>query len=334
MKKMRLHTYLTNRIREKKLEYTRAEIQRNIEEYGVCINGQRTFGRLTWVHPLDSVQFEHWPQRQAASMDKIKVLLQNDSVIALFKPKNIVVQPGAGHQHDSLLSWLLTTFPEQKDMLQAPTHTYDNHTITAGLVHRLDKNTQGVLLVARSIEDLRYFQAQFRNRTTQKYYLALLDGVLESRVEVRQWQIRDPHNPRRQRAFWSQEEVGRYSDVARASHSIIRPQCICTESGQTVVEVEIKTGRMHQIRLHCESIGFPLFAEEIYTQADTAGLQKALSHPVTVPNISRAQLQKYATKTWGEYGYSLLSHRIVIQQKDGTYLDIDSGADTKNFYII
>jgi len=343
MEKIRLHKYLTNLISSSTQDsglfslhnFTRNEIQKNIEKHGVMLNKRLVYQRLTWVTGLDEISITHWPQPKKPELLDIKVLFETQSALVLFKPKGLVVQPGAAHQHDNLLNWLLSNYPGQKELQSLPADLYDNHKQTAGLVHRLDKNTQGVLLVAKTLPDLRFFQDQFRNRTTQKFYLALLNGVLQNGHNVEMWQTRDNSNPIRQKGFFDQQQALLYHPQARYSHSIIQPVLVCKELNQTLVKVHIKTGRMHQIRLHAESIGFPLFNDDLYclNQGFSPKIILNTKIPAKYEIFSKnsEEFKSICKTIFSEYDYGLLSNQLIIQQQDGTYLDVEIfNSDTWN----
>jgi hypothetical protein len=134
----------------------------------------------------------------------------------------------------------------------------------SGLVHRLDKDTQGLLLVAKNLESFHQLQDQFRSRNVVKKYLAVVDGIVDQKIHLENWQARSLSNPIEQKFFWSETDAFGYSKDARHAESIIEPLFVCKEYNQSIIQVQIKTGRMHQIRIQCLALGFPLSNDKAY----------------------------------------------------------------------
>ncbi|NJS41264.1 hypothetical protein HC766_02680 [Candidatus Gracilibacteria bacterium] len=258
--KIRLHKVIKNLVQKKDaLEYTKPEIARNIETFGVLIDGKLSKNRLEWVIDGQSIEFIHWPQRKHGDFAKIKVLFQDETLMLLFKPIGVVVQTGNGHQSKNLVQWLRDNYDHQKsfDLSLYP---------SGGLINRIDKNTQGLILVAKSVEYKNFYQNQFRKRKIIKKYLALVNNLTESQYHVKAWQSRSKKEPTTQKLFWDKKEAQKYDPKARYSESIINPLFVCPKSNQSIIEVSIKTGRMHQIRLHCQELGFPLVNDPKYNK--------------------------------------------------------------------
>jgi len=161
----------------------------------------------------------------------------------------------------------LANFAEQKELLTSQVENIEdpkwtqNPVGTAGLVHRLDRDAQGILLVARNQHKLKFFQDQFRNRKVTKKYLALLDGNLQKNTLVGGWQIRSKTNPISQEFYLRSP-----SRQARYRKSFFRPLKIFSSLDQTftLAEVRIFTGRMHQIRLHSRFLKTPIVNDYLY----------------------------------------------------------------------
>ena len=280
--KIRLHKYVKQYLAEQgNHDYTSPEIQRNIEQYGVKIGKQIITNRLHWVHPPQKLDFD-WPLRSHGDFDKIREIVKTEQYLVLYKPPGVVVQAGDGHMQDNLVNWLIKQYPEQAQ--------FDtNATPTAGLAHRLDKLTQGVLLVARNPDTLQYFQDQFRQRKVVKKYLALVHGELTQRLHVKNYQSRSKVNPVRNVLFWSKEEATSYDDKSRFAESIFRPLFICRQTNRTIVEVHIKTGRMHQIRLQAQALNHALVQDPKYPKQQ-----------MSIPASAIASNQKFTTGVYKE----------------------------------
>jgi 23S rRNA-/tRNA-specific pseudouridylate synthase len=302
MSKIRLHKYLKDLVQETGLEFTAPEIQRNIETYGAQIDGEMIFKRLEWVIPSQEVSIDHWPEREKGNFEEVEVLERNDDFMVVFKPYNVVVQPGAGHQNNNLQSWLQTQFTDQYWLP----------------VHRLDKNTQGILLFANGEQNQKFFQNQFRNRSVKKRYLALVDNIVDNLWNVRANQIRAERNLLRQRIVLDLEE----HPEAREARSTFKPLVVSLETRQTLVEVEIFTGRMHQIRLHAEAIGFPLSNDQVYhgavlssQQLDTVA-QEVFSFQKP-QSLDKQRFRALTKQVFKDQEYGLLSNCLEFDDKNG-----------------
>jgi 23S rRNA-/tRNA-specific pseudouridylate synthase len=156
----------------------------------------------------------------------------------------------------------------------------------SGLVHRLDKDTQGLLLVGKNLESFNFLQDQFRSRSVVKKYLAVVDGIVDQEIHIENWQARSLSNPIEQKFFWIESDAFGYSKEARHAESIITPLFVCAETNQTIIQIQIKTGRMHQIRIQCQALGFPLSNDKAYNNIKLADN----SNPGSVRKESTAKI--------------------------------------------
>ena len=249
--KTRLHKITSNQVKTRKLEYTSPEVKRNITEYGVDINEINIKNHMHWVYDNDIVSIDHWPTRPKGDLENIKIIFENPDFLVVDKPINAVSEPGAGHLLDNVVSYLSNKL---------------NHELFS--VHRLDKNTSGYMILAKSLESKNYLQDQFRSKKVTKEYLAILAGNLENSIEIGNYQARDKANLLRQKFFWQSLDATKYDPKARYSKSLFSPIAFNPENNTTLVKVKIFTGRMHQIRLQAESIGYPLSADPVYNQEE------------------------------------------------------------------
>lgn len=304
---MRLHKRITDLVRDEALEYTAPEIKRNITSFGVKINGQMDFEHLTWVYGTNQIDISHWPQRAKGDFDQIKVWYENDDTLVIFKPKNLVVEPGAGHREDNLLTFLETKFKREFH-----------------LAHRIDKDTSGLLVLTKTPEQLEFIQNQFRSHTVTKKYLAVVNGLVEKNYQIHNWQARDSSSPLRQKFFWTELEAMNYDPKARDAVSLIRPITVCSESNLSLIEITIKTGRMHQIRLQCEALGFPLNQDPVYNRANDIKVEleppsKSLFGLTPVTDLSKVEFERLQIKIFGNLEYSLLANFIKFELNPGRF---------------
>ena len=251
--KIRLHKYVNEYLKKNNLDFTNADVQKNIQRLGVMIGQDFIFNRLEWIFMGEKIDVSHWPKRDHGPFEEIKVLLYNANFLLVFKPAGVVTESGAGHLDQNLVNYLQINYGKKGEVFLP--------------VHRLDKDTQGLILIAKNEETHTFIQDQFRSRKVTKKYLAVLNGKLDFILKVKGWQSRNLNNPLKQIMFWEENEAMNYSPLSRNTESIFIPKHYCSELNQTLVEIEIKTGRMHQIRLQAEFIQHPIKEEKLYNKA-------------------------------------------------------------------
>lgn len=174
----------------------------------------------------------------------LDVLFEDDAVLVLNKPPGLVVHPAAGNESGTLVNALLFHDPAFESVERA------------GIVHRLDKDTSGVMVVARTQAAQAELQRQFKARETEKEYLALVWGVPPAQGHVETLIGRHPVH--RQKMAVLQEEgrkaVSNYKTLERLD-------------GVSLVRIGIKTGRTHQIRVHMAHLGHPIVGDTVYGRA-------------------------------------------------------------------
>lgn len=180
---------------------------------------------------------------QAQSMP-LEILYENRDLIVLNKAAGLVVHPAPGHHDGTLVNGLLARYPDLEDAEQPE---------RPGIVHRLDRDTSGVLIVARTMAARHFLQTQFRERTTQKEYFALVLGHPDTNKGTIEGPIGRHRTHRQKRAVvpTGRPATTHYETVelfADSSLLILRPI----------------TGRTHQIRVHLDAIGLPVAGDELY----------------------------------------------------------------------
>jgi len=200
------------------------------------------------------------PEAPVAQPDlPLTVLHTDDGLLALDKPAGVSMHPLAPNERGTLANAVLGRFP---DVMGASPEER-----CPGLVHRLDKETSGVVLWARKRAVFDGLRAQFAARTVIKRYHALLDGFVEGEGELAVPLAHDPADARRMLATPYPAEA----EELKARPALTRYRALGHGDGATLVEVEIPTGVMHQIRAHFGFVGFPVRGDTLYGAAD-AGL--------------------------------------------------------------
>jgi len=201
-------------------------------------------------------------------MSDIKIVFDDENIIIVDKPAGILVHPTLANEENTLTKWLGDKYPEIIK-LNWPDKT------RPGVVHRLDKDTSGLIVMAKNPENLANLQAQFKNHKTNKIYEALVLGKIKSAGKIETEITRGEAGT--QKVIESS-----YSFDTRASRNAItlyKPikYYHYKNNDLTLVEVELQTGRMHQIRVHLKYLGFPIIGDPLYNIKPSRNLSKELN---------------------------------------------------------
>jgi len=228
-------------------EFSRSRIQQWVANGRVLVNGLAVRSSYT-VRAGDSIEVDpgEAPPLHASPEDiPLVVLYEDDDLVAIDKPAGMVVHAGAGVHEGTLVNALLHRFGALSGVGGA---------MRPGIVHRLDRFTSGVLLVAKNDAAHRNLAAQFAGRQVEKIYLALVHGSMAAESgRIERPIARDPVHRTRMTARLAQ---GR---AAWSEYRLLR-----RFERFTLVEVKIGTGRTHQIRVHLSSIGHPVAGDKLY----------------------------------------------------------------------
>jgi 23S rRNA pseudouridine1911/1915/1917 synthase len=234
-------------LRERLPQYSRARLQDWIEQGRVLVNGspdKRSYllkgAERIHVRPSDLA-----PLRATPEDLPLEVLYEDADVIAINKPAGMVVHSGAGQHSGTLVNALLHRFGKLSSV---------GGDLRPGIVHRLDRFTSGVILVARGDTAHRNLAEQFASRQVEKIYVALVHG----RVQNDQGRMDTPI---------ARDPVRRVRMTARLAHgrqAITSYQVLKRFANFSLLEVKIGTGRTHQIRVHLASVGHPVAGDKLY----------------------------------------------------------------------
>ncbi len=182
---------------------------------------------------------------------ELDILYEDEGVIVLNKPAGLVVHPGAGNHEGTLVQGLLYYNRHLKDSFQ-------DEVLRPGIVHRLDKDTSGLIITAKNPEALEMLCAQFRSRRTEKYYLAFVKGALPARRgRIEGLIARDEHNRKKFKVH-----------PTRGKHALTLYQVLDSWDGVSLVKLKLETGRTHQIRVHLQSLGCPVLGDPLYSRRE------------------------------------------------------------------
>jgi 23S rRNA pseudouridine1911/1915/1917 synthase len=227
--------------------HSRSEITRLIRSGAILVNDQMVKpGRKLRQGDSISVSIPEQPPEQPLPRDiALNILYEDDSILIIDKPAGLVVHPGEGHRQDTLVNALLYHYPNLPGA--DPNRP--------GIVHRLDKDTSGTLVIAKNSVSLRRLSAAFKQREVQKTYHAILlrsPGPAQGRVVAPIGR----HPVHRQKMAVRKEGNGRYAAT--------RWEVLEAWPGFSLVEIAIETGRTHQIRVHMASLGAPVAGDILY----------------------------------------------------------------------
>ena len=237
-------------------EYSRVQIQRNIREGKVTMKrqgavietvkiGETLFAddEITYEHPL-AESFE----LKAEEVD-LDIIFEDEHILVINKAAGMVVHPGAG-VHDGTLVNALLGYDE------AVFRPMDDEG-RPGIVHRLDKETSGVLIIAKSQMVKTKLSKKFAKRQVDKLYLALVRGTIRmGRGTLETYIGRSKMNRQKMMSYDEDEEIGK--------HAVSHYKVLAQNKGASLIKVKIETGRTHQIRVHMSEMGFPVIGDKIY----------------------------------------------------------------------
>lgn len=297
MKQINLHTHVPAEIAGKRLdqalaalfaEYSRGQLQRWVVGSQVWVNQQLVTEVRHKVREGDLIEVKASLQEQTiweAEAIELPVVAVDEALLVINKPAGLVVHPAAGNYSHTLVNALLHHYPELKDIPRA------------GLVHRLDKDTTGLLVVARTLAAYHCLVKQLQERRIHREYYCIVRGKVISAATVDAPLGRHPVQRTRRAVIMSgKPAVTHYRVQERfAQH--------------TALQVMLETGRTHQIRVHLAHIGYPILGDPVYggRKIIPTGVSPALEH---------------ALRTWGRQALHAqrleLSHPITGEKMQWT----------------
>ncbi|MEZ5400536.1 MAG: RluA family pseudouridine synthase [Bryobacteraceae bacterium] len=249
-------------------EHSRARLQEWIKAGRVTVDGRNEkashavrAGSAIAVEPAAPA-----PLKAFAEEIPLRVLYEDAAMIAIDKPAGMVVHAGAGAHSGTLVNALLARFGELPGAADRP-----------GIVHRLDRYTSGVILVARTDASHRALAAQFASREVEKVYVALVQGrVKRDHGEIDRPIERDPNHRTRMTAR-----------TGSGRRALTEYRVLARGEAHTLVEIRIHTGRTHQIRVHMAWLGYPVAGDRLYGASADAELgERFFLHAARITFVS------------------------------------------------
>jgi len=227
-------------------ELSRTHASQLIDDGFITVNGKAAKPSLKLV-PGDRVNITippETPSALAAENISLKIIYEDTDLLVIDKPAGLAVHPAPGTPSHTLVNAILHYLPGI---------AADADSLRPGIVHRLDKDTSGLILVAKNRVAQAYLSDQFKSRTVSKSYLVLVKGKLTPEKGIIEADIgRDPHHRQRMAVVADGRE-------ARTDYRVVKYY-----GNYTLLEIKPETGRTHQIRVHLSAIGFPVVGDAIY----------------------------------------------------------------------
>jgi 23S rRNA pseudouridine1911/1915/1917 synthase len=245
----------------KKVHLSRSQIQDLIDKGYIKVNGVMVKSSYK-VKPGDIINVIIPPPEDTDIIPKdipIQIIYEDNDLLVVNKPRGMVVHPAHGHYQDTLVNALLYKVKDLSGI---------GGELRPGIVHRLDKDTTGLLVVARNDFSHQKLSEQLKNRTLKRVYWALCEGEIpwdEKRVELSM--ARHPVYRKKMAIVYG------------GKISITNFKVLERFKGYTLVSASLETGRTHQVRLHLSHLGFPIVGDEIYGRIDKRfGIKGQLLH--------------------------------------------------------
>ncbi|MEM6515150.1 MAG: RluA family pseudouridine synthase [Bacteroidota bacterium] len=244
---LRIDKYLMNRIENA----TRNKIQKAAKDGSIYVNEVQVKSNYK-VKPFDKIRvlFEHPPYEYLLTPENIplNIVYEDDVLLVVNKPAGMVVHPGHGNYSGTLINALVYHFENLPN----------NSSNRPGLVHRIDKDTSGLLVIAKTEEAMANLTKQFFNKTSEREYLAIVWGNVKDDEGTIEGNIgRHPKNRLQNTVFEGDE-------AEKGKPAITHYKVIERLGYVTLVSCKLETGRTHQIRVHMKHIGHTLFNDERY----------------------------------------------------------------------
>jgi 23S rRNA pseudouridine1911/1915/1917 synthase len=205
------------------------------------------------------------------------ILLENEHIVAVNKPAGLMVHADGRSSERTLADWFASRYPESAHVGESMERNDGTLIPRPGIIHRLDQDTSGVILLAKDQETLEYFKERFQNREMRKVYNAFVYGnVKNDRGVINRPIGKSRRDPRRQSA-----QRGARGELRDA---ITQYRVLARGNGATYLELRPKTGRTHQIRVHMKALNHPVIADSLYAPREPKllGFERLALHAASI----------------------------------------------------
>lgn len=227
-------------------EHSRSQIQQWLKEEYITVNGEITRSNYKVKEKDDIIINVPEPAELNVLAEDIpiEIVYEDDDVLVVNKPQGMVVHPSAGHQHGTLVNALLYHIKDLSSI---------NGIIRPGIVHRIDKDTSGLLMVAKNDKAHVALAEQLKDKTSLRKYIALVHGeIAHDKGEINA-PIGRSKNDRKMQAV-----------IEGGKPAVTHFEVMERFEGYTLVQLQLETGRTHQIRVHMKYIGYPVAGDPLY----------------------------------------------------------------------
>ena len=270
-------------------DYSRTAVQRLIEENKIVVNGKKEKASYK-VQNGDKIEIE---EEQAKEIElkaqdiPLEILYEDNDIIVVNKPKGMVVHPANGNPDGTLVNAIMSIC---KDSLSGI-----GGEIRPGIVHRLDKNTSGAIIIAKNDKAHINLSEQLKNHEIKKTYIALVRGIVKENNATINMPIGRSKKDRKKMA------VDKNGKDAITHFKVLKRYSNCS-----LLEINIETGRTHQIRVHLSHIGYPIIGDDVYSNGKNKwniegqclhAKSLEFAHPITGEKMHiEAELPEYFQK--------------------------------------
>lgn len=231
-------------------DISRENVQRLIKNEKILVNGKKTKPSYK-LQKNDIITIEKEKPQETELKEQnipLNIIYEDDDIIVVNKPKGMVVHPGNGNPDNTLANAILAY---AKDSLSGI-----GGKVRPGIVHRLDKDTSGILIIAKNDKSHLNLSDQIKNHKIEKTYIALVRGIVKENEATINMPIgRDPQDRKKM-------AVVQNGKNAITNFKVLKRY---TKNNCTLLEVKIETGRTHQIRVHLSKIGYPVIGDFVYS---------------------------------------------------------------------
>ena len=276
-------------------DYSRTAVQRLIEEDKIKVNGKKEKASYK-VQNGDKIEIEEEPAKEIelkAQDIPLEILYEDNDIIVVNKPKGMVVHPANGNPDGTLVNAIMSIC---KDSLSGI-----GGEIRPGIVHRLDKNTSGAIIIAKNDKAHINLSEQLKKHEIKKTYIALVRGVVKENNATINMPIGRSKKDRKKM------DVDKNGKEAITHFKVLKRYKDCT-----LLEINIETGRTHQIRVHLSHIGYSIIGDDVYSNGKNKwniegqclhAKSLDFKHPITKKEMHiEAELPEYFKKILEELG--------------------------------
>ena len=269
IKKEQKNIRIDKLISELEKDLSRSSIQRMIEEGNILVNGKKVKSSYK-VEEDNVITIKKEEPKEVDVLPEdipLNIIYEDKDIIIINKKKGMVVHPGNGNPNGTLVNAIMSKCKGSLSGIGGK--------IRPGIVHRIDKDTSGLVIVAKNDKAHINISNQIKNREVEKIYIALVRGVIKENKATINMPIARSNTDRKKMA------VNKDGKEAISEFEVIKRY-----HGYTLVKVKIKTGRTHQIRVHMSEIGYPIVGDTVYSNGKNP-------FGVTRTNVTRIFLRIY-----------------------------------------